>query len=269
VTKLTRRLAAAWLLVALLVVVGAGQLAPHSYDRIFSESPDAQPSKDHLLGTDAVSRDRFSRLIHGTRISLGFAPLGAFLATLVAGCIGALSGLSKPWVDRTLMFSCELFISLPWMFLLISARSLMPLNTTPVASVAITFLLLGLLGWAGPARIVRARTREWLNSDQYLFARSLGISRRRAFLIHLPPVLKPVLLAQFWIAIPVFILGEANLSLVGLGVSDPLPSWGALLRDMNRPEALLETPWIITPLLVLVATLIAVQTVLRTTRSQT
>ena len=265
--KLSRNIAVVWLLGAQCTVIGANRIAPHAYDKIFSEIPDARPSKAHLLGTDGVSRDRFSRLVHGTRISLGFAPLAALLTTVFAGGLGALSGLSKPWIDRTLMFSCELFISLPWMFLLISARSLLPLNTTPIASVAITFLLLGLLGWAGPSRVVRTRTREWLRSDQYVFARSLGISRTRAFLIHLPPVLKPVLLAQFWIAIPVFILGEANLSLVGLGVSDPLPSWGALLRELNRPEAVLESPWITAPLLVFVATLIATQTVLRTTRN--
>jgi len=100
--------------------------------------------------------------------------------------------------------------------------------------VMITFLLLGCLGWAGPARIVRAGTRTLVDSDYLVQASASGISRWRLFWRHLLPNLRPILLAQFWISVPLFILSEANLGLLGLGVSEPLPSWGALLRELER-----------------------------------
>ena len=109
----------------------------------------------------------------------------------------------------------DLFLSLPWLFLLLAVRALLPLNTSPVTSVMITFLLLGCLGWAAPARIIRAGTRTLVNAD-YLMQLANGISRWRLFWRHLLPNLRPILLAQFWISVPLFILSEANLGLLGL-----------------------------------------------------
>ena len=116
-----------------------------------------------------------------------------------------------------------MFLSLPWLFLLLTVRALLPLNVPPVTSIVVTFALLGLLGWAAAARVVHASVRTLRNSDFVLQARASGCGRLRLLFVHLLPNLRPILLAQFWISIPVFILTEANLGLMGLGVSEPLP----------------------------------------------
>jgi ABC-type dipeptide/oligopeptide/nickel transport system permease subunit len=99
--------------------------------------------------------------------------------------------------------------------------------------VTITFLILGCLGWAAGASVVCAGAGALRNSDFALQARALGCSEWRLLLRHLAPNLRPLLLAQFWISVPVFILAEANLGILGLGVSEPLPSWGSLLRELE------------------------------------
>jgi len=130
--------------------------------------------------------------------------------------------------------------------------------------VIITFLLLGCLGWATPARIIRAGTRTLVHSDYLVQARASGVSRTRLFWRHLLPNLRPILLAQFWISVPVFILSEANLGLLGLGVSEPLPSWGAMLRELENYTAILHSPWMLVPALLLVVVVCCLQLVLRT-----
>ena len=157
-----------------------------------------------------------------------------------------------------------MFLSLPWLFLLLAARALLPLNTSPITSVAITFLLLGCLGWATPARIIRAGTRTLVNADYSVAGQSQRHLRRRLFWRHLLPNLRPILLAQFWISVPVFILSEANLGLLGLGVSEPLPSWGAMLRELENYTAVLQNPWMLAPVVLLVMVVASLQVVLRT-----
>ena len=93
--------------------------------------------------------------------------------------------------------------------------------------------MLGLLGWGVPARIMLARSRALRESEFVLLARATGVSSWRLLSVHVAPNLWPVMIAQFWIALPVFILAEANLSLLGLGVAEPLPSLGSLLREME------------------------------------
>jgi peptide/nickel transport system permease protein len=137
------------------------------------------------------------------------------------------------------------------LFLLITVRAVLPLNTTPWTSVIVTFALLGLLGWAGPARIIRAGFHSLLSSDFVLQARACGCSRFRLLAVHVLPNLKPILHAQFWIAVPFFILAEANLGLLGLGVAEPLPSFGNLLRSLGHYASLHTGPWILAPVLLL------------------
>ena len=244
--------------------LSAGFIAPSSYSEQFRDAISAPPSSHFLLGTDELGRDRFARLLYGTRVSLLLAPAAALLSTLIAALIGGLAGyLGGRW-ERYVTAGIDLFLSLPWLFLLLAARALLPLNTSPVTSVAITFLLLGCLGWATPARIIRAGTRTLVNADYLVQARASGISAPRLFWRHLLPNLRPILLAQFWISVPVFILSEANLGLLGLGVSEPLPSWGAMLRELENYSAVLQNPWMLAPVALLVIVVGCLQIVLRT-----
>lgn len=250
--KLSLRLARGTLLILAGVSLTAEWVAPHHYAEQFREAINEPPSWRFPLGTDGLGRDRLSRLIYGARVSLLLAPLAAGLATSLAGFIGIASSLSGPWLERLLLVSTDLWMTLPWVFLLLTARALLPLDTEPFASVTITFLLLGLLGWPATARIVAARAQQISQATYLLQARACGERRHQLWFRHVWPNLRPVLLAQFWVLVPAFILAEANLSFLGLGVSEPLPSWGSLLRDLENPGALWTQPWIAAPAVVVV-----------------
>jgi ABC-type dipeptide/oligopeptide/nickel transport system permease subunit len=189
-------------------------------------------------------------------VSLLLAPAAALLATALAAFAGASAGLLGGWWERVFLAATDLSLSLPWLFALMTVRALLPLDVAPVLSMTITFLLLGMLGWAPPARVIRAAVTTMRESEYVLQARASGSKGFRLLWIHLLPNLKPVLFAQFLIAIPVFILSEANLGLLGLGVAEPMPSWGSLLRDLERFSELSVNPWLLAPavLLALVVT---------------
>jgi peptide/nickel transport system permease protein len=257
-----RQCAAVLLLMVVAGSFGAELLAPAHYGTQFREAPNAAPSRQHLLGTDDLGRDRFSRLLYGTRISLLLAPAAALISTMLAGLIGGIAGyLGGRW-RRLAMGATDLFLSLPWLFLLIMVRAALPLNVAPLASVVVTFVLLGALGWAASARIVCAGTASLASADFVLLARASGVPEYRLVLRHLLPNMRPVLAAQFWISIPVFILAEANLGILGLGVAEPLPSWGSLLRELEGLVSFGHEPWKLVPLVLLVAVVTCFQIVL-------
>ena len=142
-----RKVACAVLLLVVGMSLAASWLAPAGYARQYREAAGAAPSRQHWLGTDEIGRDRFARVLYGTRISLLLAPAAALLSTLMAALIGGLAGyLGGAWA-RVAMAVTDLFLSLPWLFLLITVRAVMPLNVSPLVSVLVTFLMLGLLGW--------------------------------------------------------------------------------------------------------------------------
>lgn len=257
--NLWRKLACAVLAGVLCASAAANWLAPAGYARQYREAADAPPSRAHWLGTDEIGRDRFARVLYGTRISLLLAPAAALLSTLMAALIGGLAGYLGGLWARMAMAVTDLFLSLPWLFLLITARALMPLNVTPLFSVTVTFLLLGLLGWTTAARVLCASAGSLRSADFVRQARAAGVSGQRLFWIHVLPNLKPVLYAQFWISIPVFILSEANLGILGLGLAEPLPSWGSLLKGLEGLVSVGDEPWKFVPLILLVAVVMSFQ----------
>jgi peptide/nickel transport system permease protein len=235
---------AAWVVLGLILAASlvAGFLPGASYSRQHREFTSASPSLQFPLGTDDLGRDRLVRLLCATRISLLLAGAAALGALILAAIGGGAAGYLGGWFDRVMVRGIDLMLSLPWLFLLIAARALLPLNASPVTSLAVTYFLLSLLGWAAPARVVRAGVRSFRDSDFVLQARAQGCREWRVLLHHILPNLRPVLMAQFWSSIPVFILAEANLGFLGLSASEPFPTWGNLLREiesplMLRPEA--------------------------------
>ena len=260
--KFWRILACAVLLLVAGVSLGANWLAPGGYAKQYRDVAGAPPSHQHWLGTDDIGRDRFARVLYGTRISLLLAPAAALLSTLMAALIGGLAGyLGGAWA-RVAMAVTDLFLSLPWLFLLITVRALMPLNVSPLVSVLVTFLLLGLLGWTSAARVLCATAGSLRDSAFVRQARASGLGGARLFWVHVMPNLKPVLYAQFWISIPAFILSEANLGILGLGVAEPMPSWGSLLKELEGLVSVGEEPWKFVPLLLLVVVVTSFQFVL-------
>jgi peptide/nickel transport system permease protein len=260
--NLWQKLACAILALVLCASAAANWLAPGGYSRQYRDATDAAPSRTHWLGTDEVGRDRFARVLYGTRISLLLAPAAALLSTLMAALIGGLSGyLGGIWA-RMAMAVTDLFLSLPWLFLLITARALMPLNVSPMISVLVTFLLLGLLGWTTAARVLCTTAASLRSADFVRQARAAGVPPPRLFWMHVLPNLKPVLYAQFWISIPVFILSEANLGILGLGVAEPMPSWGSLLKELEGLISIGDEPWKFVPLVLLVLVVMSFQLLL-------
>src|SRR5271157_5947792 len=195
-----RKLACGVVLAVCAMSLAANWLAPAGYAKQFREAFSAPPSRQHLLGTDEVGRDRFARILYGTRISLLLAPAAALVSTVLAALVGGLAGyLGGIWLRLARGFT-DLFLSLPWLFLLITVRALLPLNVEPLFSVAITFSLLGCLGWAAAARVVCSGAAALLHSDAILLARATGSGGLRLLWRHLVPNLRPILAAQFWIS---------------------------------------------------------------------
>jgi ABC-type dipeptide/oligopeptide/nickel transport system permease subunit len=249
--KFLRHTAAALLFAIFIATLFAEILVPAPYARQFRESPNALPSRTHLLGTDELGRDLFSRLLYGSRVSLLLAPAAALLSTIIAALIGGVAGYVGGWLERIALAGTDLSMSLPWLFLLLTVRAVLPLNVPSTTSLLITFALLGCFGWAASARVICAGARSLRNSDFVLQAKACGCRSGRVLLQQVLPNLRPVLYAQFLISIPVFILAEANLGILGLGVSEPMPSWGGLLRGLENWSAVQANPARLAPLLLL------------------
>ncbi len=262
-TQPLQRLALAFLGLMALGAAGADWLAPAPYDLQNREALGEPPSSKAPLGTDELGRDRLSRLLHGSRVSLVLAPTAALISVFAAAALGALGGcLGGRW-ERAVASAADLTLSLPGLFLLLALRSVLPLNASAWLSLAATFTLLGLLGWAAPARVVLASIRRLRDSDFVLAARARGVAEWRILAVHLVPNVRPILAAQFLVAVPAFILAEANLGMLGLGVPESMPSWGNLLRELEgQPEALtrpLERPELFAPALLLIAAVLCFQ----------
>jgi len=249
-----------------LLLLFAGALAAD----LVARAPYGLQDRDHLsvapcarfpLGTDELGRDRFSRLVYGSRVSLLLAPAAALLSLVISALMGILAGHWGGWRERTILAGTDLVLSLPWLFLVLTIRALLPLNVSPWLSVVITFALLGMLGWAAAARVIHAGVRSLRSADFVLQARACGCPPRRLMLAHILPNLKPLLFAQFWILVPAFLLSEANLGLLGLGVAEPLPSLGSLLREMENLPALASSPWLLAPAVLLLLVMSCFQVV--------
>lgn len=248
------RCAAALVLVLLSsLLLLAGVVAPYPYDEQFRDFPEARASRQFPLGTDALGRDRFSRLLYGGRMSLLCAPAAALASTLLALVLGLLGGFGPRRLERAVTVAADLCLSLPWLFALLAARAALPLNAPPFLTVAVTFALLGALGWAGPCRIFVAAVRRHRASDFTLLAHASGIPRWRVAAVQILPNLGPIALAQFLVTAPAYLLAEANLGLLGLGVPEPLPSLGGMLRELENVSAIPANPVVLVPALLLIA----------------
>ena len=159
-----RRLIAGLFLAALLAGSFGSLVFPKlSYSVQNRELVDAAPSVQFPLGTDELGRDRLARLLYASRFSLLFSAAASLGSLLLAALLGGLAGYCGGWVDRGLARAIDLMLSLPWLFLLLAARAVLPLNASPVTSLLVTYALLALLGWASPARVVRAGVRSgWI-----------------------------------------------------------------------------------------------------------
>lgn len=204
------------------------------------------PGHLFLLGTDHFGRDQLSRLLRGARISL-LAGLAATALTLLIGLVlGTVAGYVNA-LDGPLMRVADLATAVPWVYLLLAARSAFPLDLSPTQTLVMVVSIIGLVGWARPARLVRSAVLSARSRDFVVAARGLGGSHLYVVRRHLLPHTASVLLTQAALLVPQFILAETTLSFLGLGVGEPTPSWGAMLSGAHRYHVLVSSWWILAP----------------------
>jgi peptide/nickel transport system permease protein len=221
----------------------AGQVYPI---RFFVRGPHLfgvdEPGRIFLLGTDEFGRDQLSRLIHGGRISLAAGLLATALTLALGILLGSLAGLYGGWCDTALMRLAELFLALPWLYLLLGVRAFLPLSLSPGGTFLLLAGVIGAVGWARPARLIRgivlsAREREYVYA-----ARGFGASDLHVMVHHILPQARGAILTQASLLIPQYILAEVTLSFLGLGAGEPAASWGSMLAPV-RQVAVLTTYW--------------------------
>jgi peptide/nickel transport system permease protein len=222
-----------------------------------------EPGRIFLFGTDGFGRDQFSRLLYGGQISLFAGLLAAGVSLTLGTLLGVVSGFYGRWVDAAIMRGSELFMALPWLYLLLGVRAFLPLQISPLQTFLLLVILIGLIGWAAPARLVRgvvlsARERGYVQA-----ARGFGAPDRYLLRRHLLPETAGVVLTQATLLVPRFILAEVTLSYLGLGVAEPVPSWGNMLGELQKYHVLVSYWWMFVPGAVLVLVLAGYQSLAR------
>ena len=206
-----------------------------------------EPGVIFLLGTDSVGRDVFSRLLYGGRVSL-VTGLAATLLSLALGvAFGVAAGYFGGWPDRLLMRGAELAMALPWLYLLLAVRAFLPLHITTLQAFALLIAIIGGIGWVRPARLVRGVVLSGRERGYVEAARGFGASHAYLIRRHILPMTFGVALTQATVLIPQYVLAEVALSFLGLGVGEPVPSWGNMLAEARQYSAIVSHPWMLAP----------------------
>lgn len=215
------------------------------------------PGQVFLAGTDGYGRDQFSRLLHGGQISIAAGILATLLSLGIGLLTGAAAGFLGGVLDDLLMRTSELFFALPWLYLLFALRAFLPLHISPGTTFFLVVGVIGAVGWARPARLVRGIVLSAKERNYVVAARGFGASNWYLLRRHVLPETYPVLLTQAALLVPQYMLAEVTLSFLGLGVGEPLASWGSMLGSVSHYHVLTAYWWMLAPVAVLVPVFIA------------
>jgi peptide/nickel transport system permease protein len=205
------------------------------------------PGVIFLFGSDGFGRDVLSRVLYGARISLFTGLLAAFLALALGTAMGTLAGYLGGWPDQVLMRTGELTIALPWLYLLLALRAFLPLHIGTLEAFLLLIVVIGSAGWVRPARLVRSVVLSGKERDFVSAARGMGASPIYLIRRHILPLTWATVITQATVLIPQFVLAEVTLSFLGLGVGEPVPSWGNMLAEGMQYHAVISHTWLLLP----------------------
>lgn len=209
-------------------------------------------ARAYFLGTDAFGRDQLSRLLYGGQLSLLAGLLGTAVTLFLGSLIGVTAGFYGGWPDDILMRVAELFLALPWLYLLLALRAFLPLSVDPLQAFLLVVVVIGAVGWARPARLVRSVVLSVKEREFVLAARGFGASNSYLLRRHIFPEIASVLMTQATLLIPQFVIAEMTLSFLSLGVPEPAASWGNLLSNLQQYSVLVSYWWMYIPALAIV-----------------
>ena len=213
-----------------------------------------QPGEIHLMGTDDFGRDQFSRFLHGGRVSLLGGVVACGLSIFISIVIGTIAGFYGGWIDTFLMWAADLFLALPWLYLLFAVRAFLPLDMKPSVAFLAIIAIIGVVGWPRTARLIRGIVLAGREHEYVLAARGFGASDIYLVTKHVIPQTRRLVATQASLLIPRYILAEITLSFLGLGVNEPGVSWGLMLSTLHQYHVLISYYWMFLPAIALVPT---------------
>lgn len=220
-----------YILLITLAAIFAPLVTPYDRDEPdFAHTREA-PTAEHIFGTDPLGRDVYTRVIYGGRVSLGVAFVGSLTSMLIGLAYGAIAGYMGGWVDDLMMRIVDLMYGFPTLLFIILMMLIIPPNSSPALIMVGLFVALGVVSWLGMARLVRGQFLSLREQDFVIAARALGATPSRIITRYLLPNSLGPIIVSLTLSIPSLILTESTLSFIGLGVKNPVPSWGSMLSD--------------------------------------
>ena len=219
--------------------------------------PDFRPGDEaryvyFLAGADKFGCDIWSRIVQGSTISLSVGLVGVFLSFLFGVVIGGISGYCGGAVDTAIQRVIEIINSFPQLPMWLALAAAVPSDWGPLETYFAITVTLSLLSWTGLARVVRGKILSLREEDYAVAARLLGASHPRILFRHLLPAFASHIIVTLTLTVPGMILGETSLSFLGLGLRPPVVSWGVMLQDCMNVKAVIDYPWLLAPVLMLV-----------------
>ncbi|MEM1280178.1 MAG: ABC transporter permease [Cyanobacteria bacterium P01_D01_bin.6] len=206
----------------------------------------------HILGTDEQARDQLSRLIYGGRISLSIGLIGIALSFPLGMLVGGLAGYFGGWIDAVLMRLVEVIMTIPAIFLLVALAAVLPATLSSTQRFLLIILITSFVRWTSLARVIRGQVLALKSQTFVTASQAMGGQSFYIIVRHILPQTATYVIISATLAIPSFIVAEAVLSLIGLGIQQPDPSWGNMLSLASDASILVLNPWLIWPPAILI-----------------